>query len=368
MEKRYKNLFKMIWMSLFVFIFLCLCGELALRARQFIVYGSLDVPSWLLPFPSGSTNIYHPFLRSLAKPGFTKIMHGSYSVLLWHNSQSFRSDEITIKKPAGTFRICCVGGSAVYDTRVDIKDAWPTQLQAMLRKKFPSKKIEVVNAGLPGRTSADSLVNVGLRILPLKPDVIIIYHGINDPKPNAIPGFSPDYSNWYEKQWSLSFRMINSIIDHSMLLAYIRIHLMPLINRGLRDNEAGLILERTDVVSENLQSIIAMAHRQGCKVVMSVFGYSLKSNCDLNGPGGKPDHLLYFYPGFTMKGIKTAFTLYNKVNEEVGRSDADILVNIEKNVPSTSEYYQDEVHFTPKGSRYAARTFLDDVPWEKWID
>ena len=62
-----------------------------------------------------------------------------------------------------------------------------------------SGRVDVVNAGIPGRTSADSLVNIALRVLPIDPDVVIVLHGVNDQKPNRAPGFRDDYSHWYER-------------------------------------------------------------------------------------------------------------------------------------------------------------------------
>ena len=57
--------------------------------------------------------------------------------------------------------------------------AWPATLQEKLRRKYPDRNREVVNAGVPGYTSVEQRINFMLRISQLEPDAIVIYHGNN---------------------------------------------------------------------------------------------------------------------------------------------------------------------------------------------
>lgn len=96
-----------------------------------------------------------------------------------HNSMGFRGDEVVIPKPAGIFRIACLGSSTTYDPLIDDwTRAWPGQLQAILREHAPT--VEVVNAGVPSWTSREQILNYATRVACLQPDLIIIYEGIND--------------------------------------------------------------------------------------------------------------------------------------------------------------------------------------------
>lgn len=370
-----KTVLRIIGVNLAVFLGLCLLAEAGLRARQGMKYGVWRVPYRLKMSEVSEAGQFHPFLRTVPKAGTHGVWDADEKVVLEHNSLGFRSDEISFEKPPNTFRIVCVGGSTAYDTQVRRDEAWPTRLQDFLRKRFPNPRIEVVNAGLPGRTSADNLINLGLRLLPLKPDVILFYEGLNDPKPNAVPGFWPDYSHYYSPPDSISVVLFHRLINRSLLLSHIRYRIRPLLNPWLRDNPRGLPVPRTDKVSEagpntyrrNLQSMIAMAHRQGSKIMVAATVRSVKPNPMDPDPDGKNGYLLRLYTGLTLDGIEKALAAYNQVNREVAQSDADCLVDLESVVPASAEYFTDGLHFTPKGSELVARTLADSACWENWI-
>ncbi len=102
-----------------------------------------------------------------------------------HNSIGFRGAEIAPSKPAGVFRIACLGGSTTYGSGVeDPAQAYPGALERELRTR--GHAVEVINAGCPGWSSLQSLINLELRVLQLAPDVVIVYHGINDVHPRLV--------------------------------------------------------------------------------------------------------------------------------------------------------------------------------------
>lgn len=97
-----------------------------------------------------------------------------------HNSLGFRGPEIAIPKPDGVFRIVCIGASTTYGAGVeDYKQAYPYQLREALRTRGHDQ-VEVVNAGVFSYTSLEELINLEQRVLPLQPDLIIIYEGVNE--------------------------------------------------------------------------------------------------------------------------------------------------------------------------------------------
>jgi lysophospholipase L1-like esterase len=88
--------------------------------------------------------------------------------------------------------VVTAGGSTTFDT-LSPSDAetWPWRLEDELRRRgWP---VEVWNAGVPTWTSAESLISLSLRDLDLAPDLVVLYHGINDLQPAAIRPFEADY-------------------------------------------------------------------------------------------------------------------------------------------------------------------------------
>lgn len=96
-----------------------------------------------------------------------------------HNALGYRGDEIVLPKPENEFRIVCMGGSTTYTGWVnDCTRSYPAQLEAVLQERgYP---VSVVNAGVEGWTTFESLINLELRVLDLDPDVIIVAHAVND--------------------------------------------------------------------------------------------------------------------------------------------------------------------------------------------
>ena len=105
-----------------------------------------------------------------------------------HNRLGYRGPEVEIPKPDGVFRIVALGGSTTYGISTSWEDAYPAQLQSRLREEYGYTHVEVVNAGLSGYSSWDTLANFAFRVLELEPDLVIFYEGINDVQPRAVPG------------------------------------------------------------------------------------------------------------------------------------------------------------------------------------
>jgi lysophospholipase L1-like esterase len=83
------------------------------------------------------------------------------------------------EKPAGTFRIFCVGGSTTRGWPFHKKLSYPALLGLYLRDLFPDKKIEVINAGFMASDSTSDLPLVA-EILEYGPDLILLYEGRNE--------------------------------------------------------------------------------------------------------------------------------------------------------------------------------------------
>lgn len=78
---------------------------------------------------------------------------------------------------AGSIHIVVYGDSGVFGKGVSREEAYPAQLERMLRQK--GHDVTVINAGANGRTSADAVANVGS---VGKADVVIVQFGVNDAK------------------------------------------------------------------------------------------------------------------------------------------------------------------------------------------
>jgi lysophospholipase L1-like esterase len=96
------------------------------------------------------------------------------------NSRGFRGREIAQEK-GNTYRIVALGESTTFGITLDREDRpWPEVLGELIRERLrPGRPLEVVNGGVPGYGVEQSVRRLASDILPLKPNMIICYHGIN---------------------------------------------------------------------------------------------------------------------------------------------------------------------------------------------
>lgn len=82
-------------------------------------------------------------------PNLTEIYDNlEFQVTSKISSQGIRNEEVVIPKPADSYRILALGDSFTYGWGVELKDSWPKLLEKSISK--PGKRVEVINAGVPG--------------------------------------------------------------------------------------------------------------------------------------------------------------------------------------------------------------------------
>lgn len=141
------------------------------------------------------------------------------------NAQHFRADYPIGRKPAGTFRIVCLGDSVTFGYRVppvwpdkpkDYDPAWqpfPMLLEQELRKANPNRAIEVFPMAVPGYTSHQGLVWLRRDIDYLQPDLVIASFGWNDASVSDVPDRQAIDTRWFPVT-------IRWLIDHSQAFAH----------------------------------------------------------------------------------------------------------------------------------------------------
>jgi lysophospholipase L1-like esterase len=96
------------------------------------------------------------------------------------NERGFRNPPVALPKPDGTFRILALGGSTTFGQFVEQGDDYPAQLAGILRDDYGYDNVEIVNGGVNAYRTINSFVNLGTRGLETEPDMVIVYHSIND--------------------------------------------------------------------------------------------------------------------------------------------------------------------------------------------
>lgn len=117
--------------------------------------------------------------------------------------------EVTKARLPHSVRIYCVGGSPVedYDPARGPDASWPGQLQDLLGQRYPGTTFECLNAAAAGYTSAESLAEFLFRGIDFAPDILLVYHNVNDAwSCQMVEGFQSDYAHARRhKAWQLGW-------------------------------------------------------------------------------------------------------------------------------------------------------------------
>jgi lysophospholipase L1-like esterase len=131
----------------------------------------------------------HPYISYEMRPGYQR--KGWAHI----NSLGFRGDPITENKGPGTYRIVALGDSVTYGIYSTYDETYPYLLQEQMRHEFTTDRIEVINAGLVSSTTTENLIRFLLRIMPLEPNMLILYSG-GDMFPRLFNNYKADYSHF----------------------------------------------------------------------------------------------------------------------------------------------------------------------------
>lgn len=110
-----------------------------------------------------------------------------------HNAQGFRrSSDVSVAKPAGTYRVFLMGASTAYGLGglwPHIDDRYPVltndqtidrYLEQSLQQALPDRKVEVINAAITSTWTHHSLIYLNQSILKYDPDMVLFLDGFND--------------------------------------------------------------------------------------------------------------------------------------------------------------------------------------------
>lgn len=122
---------------------------------------------------------YHPHQK---KDGFDQ--HGvQYQVGI--NGQGFRGAEFGPKR-AGVVRVVALGASSTFGYHDRDDETWPVYLEQQLNARLAQEPqpginaYEVLNLGIPHLNAANIVALFTAEALPLEPDVVVFYEGVNE--------------------------------------------------------------------------------------------------------------------------------------------------------------------------------------------
>ena len=252
-------------------------------------------PDELDPFSAAMRNAAvgpHPYLAYANLPNFVKQNSATDTKTVSHNSLGFRGPETTWAKPDGVFRILCLGGSSTYGFGPSSNEAtWPARLAAHLVESAPGRRVEAINAGCRGYSTFESMINLSLRGVDFQPDLVVVYHTINDMRCALYPGVVRDNTHW-RAVWPVARKLpLEAALEGSITYQAWRRYgtswwtsVQDLGNWVIVDNTRNMELygdhfaQPTDVelgihnFRRNLMTIVATSHGHGAEALLVTQG------------------------------------------------------------------------------------------------
>lgn len=374
-------------------LFLTLCsmlfvlGALEFTARyllmhttdvhRFLTYASLDQLEQRHDFVSPQLRYQaHRYLGYYPSPNYdAEKLHNH------HNSLGFRDDEIPVPKPAGEFRVVCLGGSATYTPCVgDYRYSYPKCVERELRQRGFTN-VRVINAGADGWTSYETLISLEFRVLDLQPDLLLIMDGVNDTLARVVwphDAYKGDNSGYRVP----SKPFVPALYEYSTLIRGLLIKTGLLAPRSAlissydttcRDTFHGfkaedqmqrgvypsgvfaeanlaqmLAANPPDYFRRNLTNTIALARARGVGVILVTAAWSPHHEVK---PGVRP---LVSSPEF-----QAALEDCNALIKALGQEQKVPVYDLAAVFPKEDKFYQDGLHVNYEGVQIMGKVFAD---------
>jgi lysophospholipase L1-like esterase len=323
-------------------------------------------------------------------------------VLNTRNSLGFRGED----PPHNFLRylsIVTIGGSTTECIALTDEETWTEVLGKLLEQNL--ENVWVNNAGLDGHSTFGHTILMKDYIVPIRPKVAMFLVGINDAYLRS--------ANKYDKEVGYTTRAIRTVKDKleilaeksevvSLILNMYRYHLAQKAGlavgtridfSSLQQENVSMLLDKEvdyrilgtsatsqeksdqvladhkeylDEYASRLREIIEIARRSGIEPIFvtqpaiygdaidDVTGIDLSTIVLANGNGEWGD-------GMTGKLKWEILELYNQTTREVGKSEGVFVVDLAIEMPKSSRYFYDYVHFTPEGAEKVAKILYKNL-------
>lgn len=251
-------------------------------------------------------------------------------------------------------RIACLGGSTTWG-------GYPELLKRSL-DELTGAEWDVMNWGVPGWTSAETMINYFTNVEDYQPDILILHHALNDVSPRTWGGYRSDYAH-YRRPWTapseplwerLAIAWSDLYADHVLRDEASRFDLDALVGQPKTSSLAplgsakGLEPGTAAAFERNMRSVVEAATRRGTRVVLM----TMPSRPSLSQPLEDGSEKLWV----------AILHQHNQLVRELAAELDCLLVDAEAwsalDPEGTEPLFVDRVHMTPEGAKAKVNLLL----------
>ena len=284
---------------------------------------------------------FYPYVEYKYSNGVNQRMENVHAFL------HLTPNEIEIKNDS-SFTIFCLGGSTTEFQDHSGRD-WPTMLGERMKTDSAFSNIEIYNSGKQWYTSQHILTNYIQNLKSLNPDAIIIMENINDLLQNA--DFSKLSKGEFREDYGHFLGPFSNIIKYNGFTA-----LTTQAFKKLWYQDAPQIIE-TDYFpglnsfEKNLKALIELAQADQTLVILMTQPNIYKE--DMSKEELQALTMLnYEAVGngkyWSYNTVYTGINLYNNKIKQIAKEKNVELIDLEKKIPKSLDYFYDDVHYQDK--------------------
>ncbi|HVA49205.1 MAG TPA: hypothetical protein VNH11_22770 [Pirellulales bacterium] len=327
-------------------------------------------------------DIYHPYLQNTHLPN-DPIEHV--------NRWGFRGDDLTQAKGDDAFRVFVLGGSTVYCGTVLYEQSHCRLLEMRLQAAYPQYHIEVQNLGADWHATEHDTIKLLFLGQDFSPDLVITFHGIND----LVRSLSPDalgdgpYCSDYRHYLGATAHMAArwQKVSASMTtgpwcsdLRFDQVRLTGPYGQGLGGVKSFFVPKARPVeinewqslpaFERNLRDFVAIARSKGMQVLLATQPSLYRDDLTESQQQSLVFPLTHYYDGKrpSLHSMVEGMRLFNDATRRLASEAGVGFVDLERQMPKTTDYLYDDVHYTPAGNELIANAFADDIIESKMID
>lgn len=277
-------------------------------APPFTVFSNRD-PDDQVRLRAAHEHARMPPSKSWTVPDFLQSRERSQDHLftVTSNAFGFRDPERKLKKPAGVYRVVCLGAYQTFGLGVADDATYPRVMERLLNAGAkPGKRFEVWNGGLPSATAILGLSRLHFEAFDYKPDMLILDYGFVDAV-TLDDNLMPVALRLPSK--NTPSRLFKSFLGSALRSPFARSYL---INKTL---QRAMYLHRAESLGdweEVMKRMLSMARERGIPVLILDQGWSL-------APDSLYEKLASLEPGAQFISVRRLFQQYPPTEEQLAR-------------------------------------------------
>jgi len=265
--------------------------------------------------------------------------------------------------------IVFLGGSTTECAFVDKYNRFP-YLSGVLLEQNTGLKINSYNGGVSGNNSLHSLDILLNKVIPMKPDVVVMMENINDlmvllyeksywnDNPSRSPIVTTDPDNLIKVLKTIKNFLIPNLYQK---FSDLKTKFWPKRSADEFAHVRGQKIVIDKALKEHLKKEFEM-NLQAFISICKIRGITPVLMTQQNRLTTPPDPLIWRTLVTTLKkdfdieykDFKEIYDLFNQTIREVGAKNDVMVIDLDKEIPHTKEFMYDLCHFNDKGSKLAA--------------